>query len=236
MPVGDKHRIKILAKQEDSMTRNQIRGLLPKGVEGFDAKEAEDALYTLFNDALQSERDKLQAKITAADEGRKEAEGALQAALADETTDKELGELKAKLEAAETALKAEQEAHTATKTGYDTEKANANIDKQVLAAVKAAKLHDSVLPLFERVGYDRTLAKLDKDGKVTNLDKIVETIKADPALAPHFGGESRVEGAGAGDPPPIDTNALTKESIKTMTAEQINENWEAVSKVLESKT
>ena len=209
------------------MTRNQIRGHLPKGVEGFDAKEAEDALYTLFNDALQTERDKLNAKITAAEERANEAEETMKAALEDETGEKELGEFKAKLEAAETRATTAEKALTDRNLEIETEKTNANVDKQVLTAVKAAKLHDSVLPLFERVGYDRALAKVDKDGKVTNLDKVVEAIKADPSFAPHFGGESRTEGAGNGNPPPNNNNATPKSSMNNWIRSSVGKETDA---------
>ena len=190
------------------MKENSIRALLPKDLEGRNDIAAQ--LYAAMNTAVEAEQEKtaaVQKKLDAALEAQKEAEEALQAALEDGDGEKEVNDLKAEVEKLKGELKTEQEAHAATKTGYDTEKSNANIDKQVLAAVKAAKLHESVLPLFEKIGYDRNLAKVDKkDGKVTNLDEVVTAIRALPEFAPHFGGESHTEGAGAGSPPAGNNN------------------------------
>ena len=217
------------------MNEKSIRALLPKDLEGREELAAQ--IYAIFNNAIMTEQAKaaaIQTKLDAALEAQKEAEEAMQAALADDSDSKELETLKAELETTKATLKAEQEAHTATKAGHVEKETNANIDKQVLAAVKDAKLHPSVIPLFEKIGYDRAKAKTDKDGKVTNLDEVVTAIKALPEFAPHFGGESHTEGAGAGNPPPNNNATLTRESVAKMSPDEINANWDAVQAVMKS--
>ena len=184
------------------MTRNQIRGHLPKGVEGFDAKEAEDALYTLFNDALQTEREKLNAKITAAEERADEAEKTMQAALEDETGEKELSDLKAQVEKLTADLKAETEAHATTKTGYASEKTNAALLEKIhAAAIKEGKLDGLGVKALKKHPLDMSIVK-HKNGEITNLEDVLRHYKEDDVIGDLWGGESRTEGAGNGNPPP----------------------------------
>ena len=186
------------------MTKSFVKSLLPQDMSDLDS--VVEKILSAHGAGIEREKGKaadIQKKLDAALEAKKEAEEAMQAALNDEDGEKELAKLKEELETAKTEKTAAEKALADYKENVETKEVNANIDKQVLAAVKAAKLHDSVLPLFEKIGYDRNLAKVDKkDGKVTNLDEVVTAIKALPEFAPHFGGESRTEGAGAGNPPP----------------------------------
>ena len=219
------------------MTRNQIRGHLPKGVEGFDAKEAEDALYTLFNDALQTEREKLNAKITAAEERADEAEKTMQAALEDETGEKELGELKTKLEAAETRATTAEKALTDRNAEIETQTQNAALLEKIhAAAIKEGKLDGLGVKALKKHALDMSIVK-HKNGEITNLEDVLKHYKEDDVIGDLWGGETITKGAGNGNPPPNqDNDKFTQYKTRLDEARKNNNTLEAVKIKTEAAT
>lgn len=100
---------------------------------------------------------------------------------------------------------------------------------RVEAALTAAGIEPSLLDLAAKAGEFASL-KITDDGRVEGLDDAIAALKKDrPALfkAPVAGGGT-ADGGTRGQP------ALTKEAIAKMTPDQINANWDAVSKALAS--
>jgi len=219
------------------MTRTFVKSQLPKDVEGLDG--IVDAIMTAHGEAVEREKGKakdLQGKIEALQGQVKEAEESLNAALSDEGADKELADLKSQVEKLTADLKAEQEAHGATKTDYTTRETNtALLEKIHAAAIKEGKLDGLGVKALKKHALDMSIVK-HKNGEITNLDDVLKHYKEDDVIGDLWGGESRTEGAGNGNPPPSNATGYTMENLKNMSPEEINKNWDAVSATLSNKT
>jgi len=189
---------------EDSMKEASIRALLPKDLEG--REEIAAQLYAAMNAGVESaanksqaEIDKLSAKLAAAETAKNEAEEALNAALADESADDALKAANAKIAELEASLQAEQDAHSTTKTGYDEKESKAAATAELTKALTAKRMPEEFVEDFIAARVDFAQLKRDKDGKLTNVDKYVESLaEAHPAKF-LVSEERKFE---AGDPPP----------------------------------
>lgn len=116
------------------------------------------------------------------------------------------------------------------KQTVETEKVNADKDKALVEALKTTGFSDSIVKLMQKQ-FD--LSKLElEEGKIKDWDTLVAPFKEEYA---GFISEEVEEGLGSVNPPTDNKGmALNIDAIKNMTTEQINENWEAVSKVLAS--
>jgi len=88
--------------------------------------------------------------------------------------------------------------------------------------VKALKKHDLDMSIVQH-----------EAGKILNMEEILEHFKADDVLGALWGGKDVVEGAMAGGAVAIRGSGITLDSIRLMSHEQIVENWETISKLLE---
>jgi len=186
-----------------SLSKAFVRSQFPKDSEGLDS--AVSAIMDAHGDSIAREKAKyaeLEKKFEAQEKAVNEYKATI-AELQDESeTEKELAEIKAKLTQAEKdhkeALEKAQAEHEATKTTYKTEKANAEMDKAVEQALIESGYSVAALPLFMKAGYERESIKRDKDGKFTNMNEFVETLKTDSTHKEFFG-EMQETGADVGN-------------------------------------
>ena len=132
-------------------------------------------------------------------------------------------------EAMQKAVGDEIAAHKATKDGYAAEKDAADIDQKVSAALKAAGMNEKAIPKALKL-YDRSMVKRDKEGAISNADKVVEHFKGEWG---DFFSETKTIGADVGTPPINNpTGSYTKADIERMSAAEINANWDQIKPVL----
>lgn len=116
-------------------------------------------------------------------------------------------------------------------------------EEEKTTATKKAKLNDlltesgivreSCRSLIGK-SYDLSKIELEADGSVKDKDALLTAIKTD--YADFVGEVNNKSGAGNNNPPSGGGNKpLTRESIRGMSAAEINANWEEVSKVLAQK-
>ena len=141
-------------------------------------------------------------------------------------------EMQAKLadhDAVKQSLEDEKAAHAATKKTHDDEKDAHYIDGLVSDALKAAGMNEKIIPKALKQ-YDRSLVKRDKDGSISNAEKIVETFKDEWG---DFFGETQIVGADVGSSSQsTPAKTYTLDDISKMSPAQINENWASISKSL----
>jgi hypothetical protein len=174
-----------------SLSKAFVRSQFPKDAEGLDS--AVTAIMDAHGESITREKTKqaeLQKTVDELSGTVKEYESTIAELQDDSETEKELAELKAKIEQSEkdhaAALAKANEEHEQTKVAYASEKSNAEMDRAVEAALKESGYSEAAIPLLMKAGYDRDQIKR-KEGKFTNLEKFVETLKADPVHKSFFG-------------------------------------------------
>ena len=175
-----------------SLSKAFVRSQFPKDAEGLDS--AVSAIMDAHGESITREKAKqaeLQKTVDELTGKLHEFEATITELQDDSETEKELAELKAKIEQSEkdhaAALAKANEEHEQTKTAYASEKSNAEMDRAVEAALKESGYSEAAIPLLMKAGYDRDQLKRDKEGKFTNLEKFVETLKADSVHKSFFG-------------------------------------------------
>lgn len=105
---------------------------------------------------------------------------------------------------------AEVKAHKEYKQQVEREKETARDDADVLALCKEAGIaRESAQRLIVK-DFDRSKIERDKDGKITNRDKLLETVKADYA---DFVGTPGNQGTPPATPPSGGGGSMTREQI-----------------------
>lgn len=77
--------------------------------------------------------------------------------------------------------------------------------------------------------FDRSKIKRGEDNAITNRDELIEVMKSSNA---DFIATTDTKGVPPANPPTGGGQAFTKADIEKMSTEEINKNWEAISKVL----
>ena len=130
---------------------------------------------------------------------------------------KELDDLKAGDGGYKEKYEAEAKAHKEYKQKVEAEKTAARDDADVLALCKEAGIaRDSSLRLIAK-DFDRSKIKRGEDGKITNRDDLVSSIKTDYA---DFVGTPGTQGASPTTPPSGSGGSMTKDEIMKMTDRQ----------------
>ena len=130
---------------------------------------------------------------------------------------KGLDDLKARDGGYKEKYEAEAKAHKEYKQKVEAEKTAARDDADVLALCKEAGIaRDSSLRLIAK-DFDRSKIKRGEDGKITNRDDLVSSIKTDYA---DFVGTPGTQGASTTTPPSGSGGSMTKDEIMKMTDRQ----------------
>jgi len=150
-----------------------------------------------------------------------------------ENYEKENAELRVQLEVANNRADLAEKAVIDRNAEIETERVNGVLLEKIHAvAIKEGKLDGLGVKALRKHVLDMSIVK-HVDGEISNLDEILRLYKEDEVIGDLWGGESLVEGANAGYFAVGDVKGLSLEMIKSMTPEQIYENWDAVSRVLE---
>jgi hypothetical protein len=226
------------------MTRAFLKSLLPNDLEGLDG--IIDSIINAHGEGVEREKSKTNAVTEQAkeqaeahkktlDDTKRAYEEKLSARGDESEAETKLKTLQEEYEKAKethaTELKAATDAHDATKAEHEAVRTNGAMDAAVSAALKTAGYSEAAIPLFLKAGYDREQLKKEADGSFSNIDKLVETLKADPVNGTFFG-KMQTEGANVGGSQQQQTTTLTREAVAKMSPEEINKNWDAVQAAL----
>ena len=162
-------------------------------------------------EALREERDTYKEKADAADQLARERD-----------------DYKAKYESAGDASKVQAD-FDAYKQRVEAEKAHAMDDADLLDIAKEAGVQRASFQGLIARDFDRKKIQRGDDGKVSNRAELVEAIKT---CYPDCVASINMDGTPPTNPPPGPAKVYTREQIKTMSPEEINKNWDAISKSL----
>ena len=223
------------------MKKSTVKQLLApaKAVEGIDIDSIVDSIFTMYETGINAVKDKLTTAETKIGELRdeiKDREDDLQAALSNDNDSEEVTKLKGQLKKAETA---KETAETAIKTlqgEFDTYKTTIE-NKEAVAAKKSALLDQLKADGADAKMADLLSSKFDidkmelEDGKVKGWDELSKGVKAEYAEVFSVADGNPLN---VGNPPPPGSK-IDMDTLKNMTPEQINKEWDTVSGVLEAK-
>lgn len=191
-----------------ALTRKFLKSL------GLDEDKVEAIIdaHTESTDALKQQRDEANGKIAEL-----------------ESITQERDTLKTQLEKAGDAAKIQAE-FEAYKSGIEKEKAQAGKKNAMIGALKNAGVRPEFVDLLiDKVDMD----KVEMEGETAkNAEALISPIKA--SYSGLFG-EITTGGVPPIAPPTGGGKTYTKDQIKTLTAEEINANWDAVQSALKGE-
>jgi len=100
-------------------------------------------------------------------------------------------------------------------------------------AIKEGKLDGLGVKALKKHVLDMSLVRHEA-GEVLNMSEILEHFKADDVIGALWGGADVVEGACAGGAVAVRARGLTLDAVRVMSTEEISENWNLISKMLEN--
>jgi len=110
---------------------------------------------------------------------------------------------------------------------------NASIlDKIHAVAIKEGKLDDLGIKALKKHTLDMSKIK-HENGIISNISEILNIYKNDDVIGALWGGESLTFGADVGGAVSSPNHIVTLDMVRGMSHEQIAENWDVVSKILE---
>ena len=126
---------------------------------------------------------------------------------------------------------AEVTAHAETKKAYAAEKQAAQEDVDLTAIIKEAGVERESFQRLILRSFDRATIKRGDDGAISNRSELIEAVKSGN---PDCITTTTTTGTPPVNPPVAPGGPLTREQIRGMSREEINKNWDAVSKALAS--
>jgi len=106
------------------------------------------------------------------------------------------------------------------------------LDKIHAKAIKEGKLDDLGIKALKKHTLDMSKIRHEK-GIISNIDEILNIYKSDDVIGALWGGERLTFGADVGGAVSSPNHTMTLDTVRGMSHEQITENWDIVSKILE---